>query len=267
MPIPVTLPVGAVCDLDRIPSLVTTGDYDKDSAEIRIADNIRKMATLSEKLFAENRRSLLLVLQGIDAGGKDSTIRSVTAGMNPRSLIVHSFGVPSAEELDHDFLWRVHQHVPRKGNITIFNRSHYEDVLVVRVHDLAPGVDWSQRYRQINDFERMLVENGTTIIKCYLHISKDEQRKRLQARIDDPKEHWKVNLRDHEERKHWDAYRQAFNEAITSCNTAHAPWYIVPADSKWYRKLVVSELLLDALKRIDPAYPPPQSDFTGLVVD
>lgn len=267
MPIPVTLPVGAVCDLDRIPSLVTTADYDKDSAEVRISDNIRKMATLSEKLFAENRRSLLLVLQGMDAGGKDSTIRSVTAGMNPRSLIVHSFGVPSAEELDHDFLWRIHQHVPRKGNITIFNRSHYEDVLVVRVHDLAPGVDWSQRYRQINDFERMLVETGTTIIKCYLHISKEEQRKRLQARIDDPKEHWKVNLRDHEERKHWDAYRQAFNEAITSCNTAHAPWYIVPADTKWYRKLVVSELLLDALQRMDPAYPPPQSDFTGLVVD
>jgi PPK2 family polyphosphate:nucleotide phosphotransferase len=267
VPSPVTLPIGQVCDLDRIPSSVKTADFDKESAEQKIVENTREMATLSEKLFAENRKSLLLILQGMDAGGKDSTIRSITAGMNPRSLVVHSFGVPSAEELDHDFLWRIHQRVPRKGNVTIFNRSHYEDVLVVRVHNLAPGVNWSQRFRQINDFERMLVENGTTIIKCYLHISKDEQRKRLQARIDDPKEHWKVNPRDHEERKHWDAYRQAFNEAITFCNTEHAPWYIVPSDSKWYRKLVISELMLGALKRLGPKYPRAEANYTGIVVE
>lgn len=267
MPKPVTIQPGKKCDLNNIPSRVETDKFDSKSAYKQIETNAKKMAKLSERLFAENRRSLLLVLQGMDAAGKDSTVRSVVSGMNPRSLVVHSFGVPSAEELDHEFLWRIHQRVPRKGNIAIFNRSHYEDVLVVRVHNLCPGVDWQLRFEQINNFEKLLVENGTTILKCYLHISKDEQRERLQARIDDPKSHWKVNLRDHEERSHWDEYRGAFNDAITSCNTSHAPWYIVPADRKWYRKLVISELLLETLQSMDPQYPEPASDYAGIVVE
>lgn len=267
MPNPVTCRPGDKFDLDKIPTWVETEAFNSKSAYVRIAANAKKMANISQRLFAENQRSVLLILQGMDAAGKDSTIRFVTRGMNPRSLVVHSFGVPGAEELDHDFLWRIHQHVPRKGNIAIFNRSHYEDVLVVRVHNLCPGVSWQQRFEQINYFEKLLVENGTTILKCYLHISKEEQRKRLQARIDDPKSHWKVNLKDHEERKYWDAYREAFNEAITFCNTVHAPWYVIPSDLKWYRKLVVSELLLNTLDSINPRYPEPQADFSGMIVE
>lgn len=266
MPKPIVLEPGAACDLDSIPARVDCEGYDKESAYDKIARNVIEMEEISRRLFAENRRSILLLLQGMDAAGKDSTVRSVTRGMNPRSLVVHSFGVPSAEELDHDFLWRIHPHVPRKGNIAVFNRSHYEDVLVVRVHDLWDKQDWHMRYRQINDFERMLVENGTTILKCYLHITKDEQRERLQDRIDDPDSHWKVNLRDHREREYWDEYRKAFNDALTHCNTKHAPWYIVPADRKWYRKLVISELMLETLRSMNPQYPPPESDYSGIVV-
>ncbi len=266
MPKPVTIPPGKKCDLDKIPTIVETDQFDSDSADKQIQTNAEKMAKISQRLFAENQRSVLLLLQGMDAAGKDSTIRVVTRGMNPRSLVVHSFGVPSFEELDHDFLWRIHQRVPRKGNIAIFNRSHYEDVLVVRVHKLCPGINWQQRFEQINNFEKLLVENGTTILKCYLHISKDEQRERLQARIDDRKSHWKVNLKDHQEREHWDAYREAFNEAITSTNTEQAPWYIIPAEQKWFRKLVISELLLDTLQSMDPQYPEPESDYAGVVV-
>jgi PPK2 family polyphosphate:nucleotide phosphotransferase len=266
VPKPVTLLPGKTCDLSKIPSRVDSAEFDSDSAYAKIDANAQRMERISQKLFAENKRSVLLILQGMDAAGKDSTVRSVTRGMNPRSLVVHSFGVPSAEELDHDFLWRIHYRVPRKGNIGIFNRSHYEDVLVVRVHDLCPGVDWKQRYRQINEFEELLVENGTTILKCYLHISKEEQRERLQARIDDPKSHWQVNLRDHEERKFWDEYQAAFNDAITCCNTSYAPWFIIPADRKWYRKLVISELMLNTLESMDPQFPEPESEYRGIVV-
>lgn len=267
MPEPITLAPGARCDLDQIPTRVDTVGFDKKSAYRRIARNAETMAGLTRRLYAENRRSVLLVLQGMDAAGKDSTIRTVTRGLNPRSLLVHSFKKPGIEELDHDFLWRIHYRAPRKGNIAIFNRSQYEDVLVVRVHDLAPGQDWQERFDQINQFERLLSETGTTILKCYLHISRDEQRARLQARIDDPEAHWKFNPADLEERKLWDRYRHAYNEAITHCNTEHAPWYIIPADRKWYRKLVVSELLFSALQQIDPQIPLPQADFRGLVVE
>jgi PPK2 family polyphosphate:nucleotide phosphotransferase len=260
------LPAGQKCELDQINSTADSGKYDKDSAYKKIAKNARTMEEISRRLYAENQRSVLLILQGMDAAGKDSTVRTVTRGMNPLSLVVHSFKVPSDEERDHDFLWRIHQHAPRRGNIAIFNRSQYEDVLVVRVHDLAPETDWQQRYAQINDFERLLTETGTTILKCYLHISKDVQRKRLQARIDDPDSHWKVNLRDHEERTFWNQYRSAYNDAITRCNTEYAPWYIVPADRKWYRKLVVSELLLSTLQTMDPKYPRSKENYSGIVV-
>ncbi|MGI9517225.1 MAG: PPK2 family polyphosphate kinase, partial [Pirellulaceae bacterium] len=225
MPEAFTLKPGEVCDLDKIASRVDTDEYDKKSAYQKIAANAEEMALMARKLYAENRRSLLIVLQAMDAAGKDSTVRTVTRGMNPRSCQVSSFKKPSEEELDHDFLWRVHKVVPRRGNVGIFNRSHYEDVLVVRVHDLVPAEVWSSRYDQINDFENRLYKNGTTIIKCYLHISEDEQRERLQARIDNPDAHWKVNLQDLEERKLWSSYREAFNDAITKCNTEYAPWY------------------------------------------
>ena len=230
VPKPITLDPGDACNLDDIASRVETDAWDKQSAYEKIDENCKEMALLARKLYAENQRSLLLVLQAMDAAGKDSTVRCVTKGVNPRSFQVYSFKKPSEREQDYDYLWRIHREVPRKGNVGIFNRSHYEDVLVVRVHHLVPEEVWTKRYEQINHFEKLLAETGTTIVKCYLHISKDEQRERLQARMDDPDAHWKVNLGDLEERKLWRDYRKAYNDAITKCNTAWAPWYIVPAD-------------------------------------
>jgi PPK2 family polyphosphate:nucleotide phosphotransferase len=224
------------------------------------------MAELANVMFAENGHSILLVLQGMDTAGKDSTIRTVMKGVNPRGCQVHSFKKPSEEELDYDFLWRVHKVVPRRGNIGIFNRSHYEDVLVVRVKDLAPREVWEERYEQINQFEKLLTETGTVLVKCFLMISKEEQRRRLQARIDDPEDHWKFNLGDLEERKLWDDYIVAYQDAITRCNTPWAPWYIIPSEKKWYRNLVVSELMRATIERIDPQYPESKKSLKGLVV-
>jgi PPK2 family polyphosphate:nucleotide phosphotransferase len=188
-------------------------------------------------------------------------------GVNPRSCQVVSFKKPSEEELDHVFLWRVHKVVPRKGNIGIFNRSHYEDVLVVRVHQLVPEGVWTQRYEQINAFEKLLVDTGTVVLKCFLLITKETQRERLQARIDDPRDHWKFNLNDLEERKKWDDYIAAYEDAITHCNTKHAPWYIIPSEKKWYRNLLVSELLRETIERLKPRYPNPVDAYRGLIVE
>ncbi len=267
MPKPITLKSGDRCELNDLDSLVECDQFDKKSAYKRIKKNSAEMALLARKLFAENSRSLLLILQAMDAAGKDSTVRSVTRGVNPRSFEVYSFKKPTERELDHDYLWRVHQVVPRRGNVGIFNRSHYEDVLVARVHDLVPQSVWSKRYEQINQFEKLLSETGTTLVKCYLHISHTEQRVRLQARMDNPDAHWKVNLGDLEERKLWHSYREAYNDAITQCNTPWAPWYIIPADRKWYRNLVVSELLVKTLKSMDPQYPRAARDYRGMVVE
>ncbi len=263
---PFVIPPGETCELDQIPTRVETDDFTKKTAYEHIENNAKAMADHARRLYAENRRSLLLVLQGMDAAGKDGTIRTVMRGVNPRSCQVHSFKKPSEEELDHDFLWRIHKRVPRKGNIGIFNRSHYEDVLVVRVRQLAPQSVWQQRYEQINQFEKLLADTGTVIVKCYLHISRDEQRERLQARIDDPDAHWKVNLGDLEERELWNEYRQAYNTAIARCNTSYAPWHIIPADRKWYRSLVVSELIRNTLDKMDPQYPDTAKDYRGIVV-
>ena len=188
-------------------------------------------------------------------------------GMNPRSCQVVSFKVPSEVEADHDFLWRVHQAVPRKGNIGIFNRSHYEDVLVVRVQELVPAEIWKGRFELINDFEKILTQCGTIIIKCFLHISKDEQRERLQARIDEPESRWKFNPGDLEQRKHWSDYQAAYREALIKCNTKYAPWYIIPSDQKWYRNLVVSNLMLETMKELNPKYPTITEDYSGLVIE
>jgi PPK2 family polyphosphate:nucleotide phosphotransferase len=231
-------------------------------------DRLREeLGKLQEMLYADGRHKVLVVLQAIDAGGKDGTIRSVFEGVNPQGVEVHSFKAPTEEELAHDFLWRVHNHVPRSGHIGIFNRSHYEDVLVVRVHGLVPEKVWRKRYGHIRAFEQLLHDEGTTILKFFLHISKDEQRERQQKRIDDPSKRWKFARADLEERKHWDGYMEAFEAMLHETSTSHAPWYVVPANHKWYRNLVVSTILVDTLQSLDLRYPEPEIDVQGLVVE
>ena len=267
MPHYYTIAPGDQVNLEEIPTGPVDTGYHKKSAYKEIEKNAEMMADDFRRLYAENSRSILLVLQGMDTAGKDGTIRTVMRGVNPRSCQVTSFKKPSEVELDHDFLWRIHQAAPRKGNIAIFNRSHYEDVLVVRVHSLVPESVWSKRYQMINDFEYLLAESGTTIIKCFLHISKETQRERLQARIDDQRANWKFNHGDLEERKKWDDYQQAYQAALEKCNTVHAPWYIIPSDKKWYRNLVVSELLSDTLNAMKPEFPKVEENLEGLVVE
>lgn len=213
----------------------------------RLRQLLRRLEALQEALYAEHRHRVLVVLQAMDAGGKDGVIRSVFQGVNPQGVQVHCFKQPSAEELAHDFLWRVHQHVPGNGEIAIWNRSHYEDVLVVRVHDLAPEKVWRARYGHIAAFETMLAAEGTTILKFFLHISKQEQRRRLQERIDDPRKRWKFSSTDLRERTHWAEYQRGNAEMLGATSSAQAPWFLVPADRNWYRDLVVAEVLVAAL--------------------
>jgi PPK2 family polyphosphate:nucleotide phosphotransferase len=210
---------------------------------------------------------LLMILQATDTGGKDSTIKKVFEGVNPAGVRMASFKQPTHQELARDYLWRVHAQVPRDGEIAIFNRSHYEDVLIVRVRDLVPQDVWSKRYAHINDFERLLADEGTTIIKIFLHISKDEQRERLQARLDDPTKHWKFSTGDLAERRRWDDYQAAYQDMLERTSQAHAPWFIVPADRKWYRDLVVSSILIEALESLDLQYPPNTEDLSDVVIE
>jgi len=210
---------------------------------------------LQARLYAENMQGLLIVLQATDTGGKDGTIRHVFEGVNPQGCRVSSFKAPSAEEANHDFLWRYHKSAPARGRIGIFNRSHYEDVLIVRVKNLVSEEVWRARYDQINAFESNLVASGVTVLKFFLHISKDEQKRRLQSRLDDPEKRWKFSSSDLEERKHWDDYQRAFEDAINNCSTEHAPWYVVPANKKWYRNLVVARTIADTLDGMDPKFP------------
>jgi PPK2 family polyphosphate:nucleotide phosphotransferase len=226
-----------------------------------------RLGELQELLYAEGKHKVLVVLQAMDTGGKDGTIRRVFSGVNPQGVHVVSFKVPTPEELAHDFLWRIHKVVPGKGEMTIFNRSHYEDVLVVRVHNLVPPEVWQQRYDQINEFERLLAETGTTILKFYLHIDLDEQKERLQARLDDPTKHWKFRLGDLRERKRWPDYMAAYEEALSKTSTPYAPWYIVPANRKWYRDLVISSILVETLESLDMKFPPPEEDLNGVVIE
>lgn len=215
-------------------------------------------------LYAEHKHALLIVLQGLDAAGKDGAIRHVMNGINPQGCVVTSFKTPTREELDHDYLWRIHAAIPRIGNIGIFNRSHYEDVLVVRVHDLVPKDMWSKRYDQINSFEQMLSENNVKILKFFLHISKDEQRKRFEARIDDKDRHWKISESDFAERKYWDEYTKAYEEVLTRCSTVQAPWFVVPSNKKWFRNLAVSHIVLETLEELKMQFPPPTVDVSKL---
>ena len=235
-------------------------------AEKQLKANIKRLAELQYLLFAEGARALLIVLQAMDAGGKDGTIRHVMSGVNPQGCKVTSFKVPTAEEAAHDFLWRIHKAVPGKGEIGIFNRSHYEGVLVVRVHGLVPKAVWSRCYGQINAFEKLLADSGVAILKFFLHISKDEQKQRLEARIRDPRKHWKVNPNDIEERRYWGDYMAAFEDALRRCSTAHAPWFIIPANRKWFRDLAVSEIIVETLEAMDMRFPPPTCDVSKLVV-
>jgi len=242
-------------------------DGEKEDGKRLAADLTARLEALQELLYAEGRHKVLVVLQAMDTGGKDGVIRHVFDGVNPQGVKVASFKRPAPVELAHDYLWRVHARTPGNGEITIFNRSHYEDVLVVRVHGLVPEETWSRRYDHINSFERMLADEGTTILKFFLHISFEEQRERLQARLDDPAKHWKFSLGDLEERKRWDDYTAAYEEAITRTSTSWAPWYVVPANRKWYRNLVVATALVDTLEGLGMDYPPAADDLTGVVVE
>jgi PPK2 family polyphosphate:nucleotide phosphotransferase len=239
----------------------------KAEARAELAELNPRLEALQEKLYADGRHRLLVVLQGMDTSGKGGTIRRVFKGVDPTGVKVTAFKKPTETELAHDFLWRVHPHVPADGEMAIFDRSHYEDVLIVRVHDLVPAEQWKARYGHIRDFERMLVDEGTTILKFFLHISRDEQRERLQARLDDAKKRWKFRVGDLDERKHWDDYMAAYEDAIRETARPHAPWYVVPADHKWYRDLVVCRAILAALEGLDLDYPPSPDDLSDVVVD
>lgn len=237
----------------------TTDGFDgtkEERAEL-LAELNERLGDLQQMLYAEAKHKVLVVLQGMDTSGKDGTIKHVFRTINPLGVRVANFKRPNDVELAHDYLWRVHEHAPRDGHITIFNRSHYEDVLVVRVNELVPASVWQRRYEHIRGFEQMLADEGTIIIKLFLHISKDEQRARLQERLDNPAKHWKFEHGDVAERAHWDAYTEAYEQAITETSTAAAPWYIIPGDRKWFRNLVVSTLLIEKLEGLEMRYPEP----------
>jgi PPK2 family polyphosphate:nucleotide phosphotransferase len=220
-----------------------------------------RLAALQDRLYAAHDHKLLIILQGMDTSGKDGTIRRVFATVDPLGIRVAGFKVPTEEELDHDFLWRVHPQVPGKGEVVIFNRSHYEDVLVVRVHNLVPEKVWRKRYARINDFEKLLADTGTTILKFFLHIDEDEQKERLQSRLDDETKRWKFRRGDLDDRKLWKEYIKAYEDALSETSTEWAPWYVIPANAKWYRNIVVSRILVDALERLDLKYPPPEENL------
>jgi len=242
----------------------TAGFADKDAVHDKMEKDLKRLSELEYVLYAENKRSVLIVLQAMDAGGKDGAIRHITKPLNPQSCKVIPFKTPSEEELAHDFLWRIHDAAPRKGEIRIFNRSHYEDVLIVRVHDFVPKSVWSKRYEQINVFEKILARNDTHILKFYLHISKDEQLERFRDRLEDPTKHWKINPADFEERKHWGNYVRAYETALSKCSTRHAPWFIIPANKKWFRNYAITEILVEHLSALRMKFPKPTADVSHI---
>ena len=255
------------CDPDDTGEYKKT-DQGKEKAKAITVQLIGRLEELQERLYANGNRAVLIVLQGMDTSGKDGTIKSVMSGVNPQGCKVVSFKAPSSEELSHDFLWRVHQKAPSKGQIGIFNRSHYEDVLITRVHGWVSDKVVTQRFNQIKEFEELLHESGTAIVKFFLHISKDEQKERLEERIRDPEKRWKFNEGDLEERKLWKNYMDAFEDVIAATSTDHAPWYIVPANRKWYRNLVVADRVVDALEDMKLKTPPAPAgvNFTTLKI-
>lgn len=236
----------------------------KRTAEARVAKLQERMDELQFRLYAEQKRSVLVCLQGLDAGGKDGVVRHVMGTLNPQGCRVVPFKEPSAEERAHDFLWRIERETPRRGEIVIFNRSQYEDVLVVRVHHLVPKSAWSGRYEQINAFERRLAASGTHVLKFFLHISKDEQLRRFEQRLDDPRRRWKISEADYREREYWDAYEKAYEDALSRCSTKHAPWFVIPSDHKWFRNLAISEILCGAMEDLGIRPPRPTVDLADI---
>jgi PPK2 family polyphosphate:nucleotide phosphotransferase len=259
------IPPGGPVDLASFDTGATLG-LTRETADAQLEVDLDRLSEAQEQLWASKSAAVLVVLQGIDTAGKDGTIRHVIGAFNPQGCRVVPFGVPTADELAHDYLWRVHQHTPGRGYISVFNRSHYEDVLVVRVHELVPEPVWRRRFDEINAFEAHLAANGTTIVKIFLAISRDEQRERLQARVDTPEKRWKFSLGDLDERALWDDYRRAYDEALERCSTAVAPWYLVPSDRKWVRNAAVARILVETFDRLDLRYPEPAEGITGLVV-
>jgi len=249
------VPAGGPVDLSDAAAAPPPELDEKHERTGRLTSLTDRFNLLQRALFAEGRRALLVVLQGRDAAGKDGVIRKVFGPLDAQGCTVTTFRKPSAQELDHDFLWRIHAAAPRRGVIGIFNRSHYEDVLVVRVLGLVPPAEWSARYEQINAFERMLTENGTTILKFFLHVSREEQKRRLQERLEDPAKNWKFNPGDLDTRRRWDEYSEAYRDALTRCSTPWAPWYVVPADRNAARDVLVAEVVVDALERMNPQFP------------
>lgn len=252
-------------------SKISPGDtslvnFDKQDAQGLLHNLNLKIDALQELLYAESKNKVLIILQGMDTSGKDSTIRDVLQGVNPQGVKVKSFKAPSAEELSHDYLWRVHQAMPAAGEMVIFNRSHYEDVLAVRVHNYVSQKVWRKRYAHINDFELMLADEGVTILKFFLHISKDEQKKRLQERLDDSRKHWKFRITDLKERKLWDEYQKVYEEMIQKTSTKHAPWVVVPSDHKWFRNIVIASAIVDALENLKMHYPESPADLKGIKI-
>ncbi len=252
---------GKKIDLDDIDADFKPADLDRDEAEATIKTLTDKLRDLQNLMYAEDQRSLLVVLQGRDAAGKDGTIRHVFGPMNPQGCRVTSFKVPSSMEAAHDFLWRCHLSAPKRGMVRIFNRSHYEDVLVVRVHDLVPKEIWSKRYDHINGFERLLADNGTLILKFYLHIDQAEQLDRFRKRIDNPKKNWKISGADYSERPYWDAYTVAFEDALSKCSTDDAPWFVIPSNRKWFRNLAIADIVVEAMEGLGMQYPEPEVDM------
>ena len=249
---------GKVVSIDE---LSTSGrDYcsDRKAAEKERKSLRKEMFDWQQRFYAAQDRKLLIVLQAMDAGGKDGTIRRVFEGIDPRGIRVTSFKLPTKQELAHDYLWRIHQEVPAAGMIGVFNRSHYEDVLAVRVRELVSQEVWQSRYQQINQFEALLTETGTTVLKFFLHVSKDEQKERFQDRLDVPEKNWKFAVEDLATREQWDDYMVAYEEMLNRCTTETAPWYAIPADQKWYRNLAITRIIVDTFKQIDPQYPPPE---------
>lgn len=260
------VPEGIKVDLAGWDPNDTADVEDKDTGKELLQRNRKEIRLLQEKLYAEKKQSLLVVFQATDTGGKDGCIEKVFKGVNPSGIRVRSFRAPTETELSHDFLWRIHQHTPPTGHISVFNRSHYEDVLVVRVKDLVPKSVWSHRYQQINSFEETLSASGTRILKFYLHISKDEQKERLENRLENPDKHWKFSKGDLAERAYWDDYQKAYQAMLSKTSTSQAPWYIIPANKKWFRNALVSSVILKTLREMDPQFPEPEEGLDEIVI-
>lgn len=258
---------GSKVKLKDLPTSADEFHDDRKKAEKEFRDLRDELIELQARLYAEDKHKLLVVLQAMDAGGKDSTIRKIFRGVNPQGVRVNSFKAPTKIELAHDYLWRVHRVVPARGMIGVFNRSHYEDVLVVRVEDIVPEKVWRKRYDQINEFEELLNETGTKIVKFFLHISPEEQKTRFQDRIDEPSKNWKFSKDDLEKRKKWEPYMEAYEDMLSKCSTKAAPWHVIPADQKWYRNLTITQTLVDTLKELDPQYPDQKDDLSNIVIE